>query len=460
MMEAIYKPRRIEDPVMRREAAMPDRQPLFYWGVMNLLLLMTQLFFDPLLPYKGQLPKFFYFSIAGWVATALITRRTTLRIPAPIVFILLLQVWFTITTLYNEVSIAQGSIFVATHYSLVALVLGFVQASCLVYFAPEARTLIVKIIIVMTLLSALMSFFQFLGIGPAIQYGNIMRGGDLESQFRPDSATIRASGMFTHVGQPVAYSLIVLVMISSVLTHRRFKWYELAICMLMFIVPILVQVRNSIILLVPLGLWVAYLLAKRYRERSFFIIAAAVIFVTSLFFFGRDRLGYIFDAFTGQRNTFDYRRDELWPQAIRIYKERPWTGIGIEPAFAGFELLRGQTKYVSSNLMDGGWMTALAYGGIPGLTLLALGAFSGILASIRNARSKLEDNWHKACAYAAVLIVFHAITNMFFGNFWTNAANATYFFVLAGLAMPSKFGLQKRLIDRPNFGLPQLTARR
>ena len=121
------------------------------WGIANVFIILAQMFFVPAANSfgveSGSLNKFFMFSIAGWIVVVLLRRAAPLRVPAPMIFLVLVQIWFTVSTMVAQVQLGSSHEFIVTDYSLIAFFLCFLQGAMLAYFVPWIRKLVAKVLV-------------------------------------------------------------------------------------------------------------------------------------------------------------------------------------------------------------------------------------------------------------------------------------------------------------------------
>jgi O-antigen ligase len=193
-------------------------------------------------------------------------------------------------------------------------------------------------------------------------------------------------------------------------------------------------VRNATVLIALVVLPLVVLFVRRHRYGALPYVVAGVLALLVMVFFGGDRFQYLF---SGDTSTFDYRRDVLWPQAYNILENRPWFGIGVEPAFAGFPTVAG-SRWSDAIILDNGYLVAIAFGGIPALTFMVLGVVAAIVGSVALIARKTDDRWEKGFAVAALVVALAFGYGMFFGNMITNISLGMFYFVIAGMASPTE----------------------
>lgn len=426
------------DPRERMRASLTEkavRRPMVAWGVGNVILALVQMFFAPIGPRigvdVGNLNKFFMFSFGLWVAIALARRIAPLRIPAAMILLVAVQVWFTVATVVSQLQLGRHYEFIAPDYSLVAFFLAFIQGAMLVQMAPELRKTVAKGLIGLCLISAFVAVLQFVDFGPAIALANNLVGIDDITNWAGQGG-VRAVGIFPGVILPVHYNLIVIGIIAAALFYRKLTAPEIALITVLIGVMLMSQVRNATVLIALVLLPLIALFVKRHRYGALPYVVAAVLVLLMMVFYGGDRFQYLF---SGDTSTFNYRQDVLWPQAFNILEHRPWFGIGVEPAFAGFPVVASD-RWSDAIILDNGYLVAIAFGGIPAVTFLILSALAAIVGSIRLVFRRSEDRWERGYAIAAFVVSMAFGYGMLFGNLITNISLGMFYFVVAGMAMP------------------------
>lgn len=425
------------------DVSSPSHRAIYYWGFINCFLLIFQQFGNAILQPLGA-QKLIYGSMVGWIITALWTKRATIRIPAAIAFILVIQVWFGICTMHAQAKLGMHVVFNGMDLLLAVYALIFVQSSCLVWFAPEARRSLGRVIIVICVLSPFFAFLQFAGFGPAQQLAAIIRSAEIAFAIGSGDEVIRAPGLHSNIGNAVVYSCAVAVAIVSVVQYRVIRWYELFAIGMLFLGSLLVQVRNQLALILIAGVWVLIALIKAYRSKGTLIGGLGVGAIMAFLLTRKDAFGYFFQQGTG---TLDFRRDFLWPQAYNVLKYEPIFGIGVEPAFAGWSTQVFPNRWLTHSVIDNGFLLAAIFGGWPGMMLLVVTCAAALFGALRLLAAPHEDGWHLAFKRMLLMIVLFFITGMYWGTLWANPITMAVFFVMAGLAMPSMKSEQLEYAD-------------
>lgn len=429
-----------QSPSQHMRASLQDKAiggPLVAWGIGNVMIAVLQVFLSPLGPQIGvnfgELNKYFMVTFGGWIAVALSRRSTLSKLPLSMVFLILVQVWFTVSTIVAQAQLGRHIEFIAPDYSLVTFILAFVQGAMLVSIAPHLRKVMTKGLIAICLVSAVVAVLQFLDFGPASALGNALVGFEDITNWAGQGG-VRAVGIFPSVILPVHYNLIAIGLISAALFYRKLKPAEISLIIVLIGVMMMSQVRNATVLIALVLLPLIALFVRRHRIGALPYVVAGVVVLIAMVIYGGDRFQYMF---SGDTSTLDYRRNVLWPQAINILENRPWFGIGVEPALAGFPTAVTD-RWSSGTILDNGYLVAAAFGGIPALTFMILAVLSAIIGSVALVMRKTEDRWEKGYAIAAVVIALAFGYGMMFGNMITNISLGMFYFVAAGMAMPSK----------------------
>lgn len=416
-----------------RDRVSPAHRAMYLWGILNCTLVWIQQIFNwALNPIGAQ--KYIYASMVAWLLVALWTSRIVVRIPLAIGVILVMQVWFTVCSMHAASTIARTSVLNGMDILLPVYVLCFLQAQALVWMAPESRRFIGRLVIPVCVISGIVALAQFKGVGPAIQYSNLVRQAEIVFDFSGTGEIVRAPGLHANIGTAISFGTMCMLMMSVVLFFRPFKWWEMGSIGILLLSTLLVQVRNQLLVIGLTVLWVGYLITKKYKFGGITFSTATLGLLGVYLVQNRDAFGYLFQGGTG---TLDYRRLALWPQAYNILDQRPIFGIGIEPGFAGWTTQLLPNKWVTERLMDNGWLLAAAFGGYPGLGLMVLTVLTAFIAATIHALKPSEDVWHLAFKFAVLSSVIFFATGMFWGTLWANPINTSFYFIIAGLAMPS-----------------------
>jgi hypothetical protein len=409
--------------------------PLIAWGIGNILLAVLQMFLSPvgiaIGVNIGELNKYFMLSLGGWIAVVLLRKAAPLKIPVSMFFLILVQVWFTVSTFVAQVQMGRHIEFIAPDYSLVVFLLCFIQGAMLVSIAPQMRVVMARGLVALCLVSAAVAVLQFLNVGPAIVFANIMVGMEDITNWAGQGG-VRAVGIFPGVILPVHYNLMAIGIIAGALFYRKLNAPEITLIVVLIGVMLMSQVRNATVLIALVLLPLIVLFVKRHRYGALPYVVAGVLVLLVMVFFGGDRFQYLF---SGDTSTFDYRRDVLWPQAYNILENRPWFGIGVEPALAGFPTIASD-RWTDAIILDNGYLVAVSFGGIPALTFIVLSIITAITGSVILVFRKTDDRWEKGYAVAAFAISLAFGYGMLFGNMITNISIGMMYFVIAGMAMP------------------------
>lgn len=431
-------------------ATLNSSRSLYIWGMINtfgtFLLFLLSPFAD-----VPSLTKFYYGSIVLWLIIAYWTNPIPLRLPLPAIVLTLLQLWYVFTTMYANVSIIRLQQIVMTHYHVLSVVLVFLQAAALSYIAPQSRRVFIKGLMAIATVSAVISVGQFVGIGPLINIGNKYLGFAELTGFLKETETIRASGILPFGAGSILY-LALAGYIGAAMLWRKLRIVEIGVIGLFLFSATLPQVRNVLPVVAVCILLLFVLVVRRYKSHSAIIIPGAIVFGSAAAYALRNKFAYVLDFFVGSSGTLEYRRDYLWPQAWNVYEQFPWTGIGVEPAFAGFPSF--PDRYVGDGIMDNAYLTALSFGGIPAFTLFlmfVLTAQASMTSAIRRGSTDPERLRYLA---ANVPFCLSLLIWPVFGNVYTNPINVLMLFAIAGMALPTELEYKELRLDalRRRFG--------
>ncbi|MBL8047710.1 MAG: hypothetical protein JNJ45_03410 [Chthonomonas sp.] len=409
---------------------------LLAWGMFNVFTTMLAQLFPILGISFDQLFKYQLASMAAWLVVGYSTRKIPFRVPVAITALIILQLWYCVTTLLGDYSVGRRYIIVITYYHVLLVVMCFLQAAAVVYLYPRARKIFTTSLIVLTTFSALVAIGQMAGVGPLVDLGNRILGfADIGSFAAEAGGTVRGIGAM-QLGHGTTLYLVAAILIGGNLLYRNLKWYEVVLVPILLVAAFLPQVR---VLLLGIGVTMIMLLVmliRRMKANSTPVIILSTGFLAAFFYFGRDKLQYLFSLFSGDSDTFTYRNNYLWSQARNVLSERPMFGIGLEPGFAGLPSFRD--RYVGMGTMDGGFHFAAACGGLPAVVLLIIFASTATLSIVTHAWRGSTVPERRIYLLALVPIGVNLIPHMYMGNYFVNPSTSMLYFVLAGLAMSSE----------------------
>lgn len=416
-------------PARTRSVTASAERSLENWGLLNMVFLMSTMFISKFY-IDTNLHALGYLSCLTWVLIALLKGFAPVRVPLFMWIVVLFQVWLAFTTVYAEIAIVRKTVFNPTNYTIFLYFLAFLQGTMLSYRSARARQVFMKIWLGTLIASGAVAWLQVMGFGPAKALLSL--SAEFTVKGTADTA-VRASGLLQDIGWAAAFGCLGSIMIASFLVVRNLKWYEWAAIALLMTSSLLPQTRNQIPLIVITLIWIGVLVVRRYGARG--VIGSALVTTTvgMVMSFNLERFAYIT---RGGTDTMTFRRENLWSQAWNAYREMPWTGIGQEAAFVSYQSQVFPNKWVSINLMDSGYMLALAWGGIVGLALLILAVTLGMVQAIRLAQLPTPDDWSRAGRYALVLVGLYYLIGMYFGNQWGTPYRA-FPFALIGISLPT-----------------------
>lgn len=446
------------EPLMAQSSARVrtgDTSTLVVWGMLSILYTVLSQFWAVAGIKDDNFYKYQVLNLALWLIAAYSSRRLPLRIPFPILVLLLLQMWYAFTTIAGNYLSGRNYIIVLPYYHVLLMALTYIHASCVVYIYPKARVIFARFFVPLTIISAFIGIGQIAGIGVFQLIGNrVMDFSDIGSFAQESGGTIRAIGMLG-LGHGTNLYLAAVMMVGGWLCYRNLKWWEVLLIPVLLVATIIPQVRVLLPAILITALLLAIMLAKRLKGKSFPILTIAIGALGAFLWYGQGKLAYLFSLFSGESNTFLYRSEYLWSQARNVMESSPMLGIGIEPGFAGFPSLKD--RWVGVGTMDGGFHFAAACGGLPGVTLLVIFAVSATIMSIMAAIKGSTDPWRRVYLLAVVPLAINLIPHMYMGNYIVNPTCSILYFVIAGLALASedeyKEGLKAR--NQELYGSPR-----
>lgn len=408
------------------------------WGLLNIGIVIISMFLASPIGYAvgvnvGNLNKYFMFSLVAWIMVALLRNLAPLRLPAAIILMSLVQIWFTVSSVVSQIQLSRSLDFSAPDYSLMSFLLCFIQGSMLTYFAPHVRVLLKRLVVGLAIVSAFVAILQFLGFGPAIAYANLMIAFQDITDWAGQGG-IRASGIFGGLVLQSSYCLIGIGMIASALYSRKLTGLEIATIILLTGIMFMAQVRSMLVVIAIVMISLVVFFVRKHRMSAMPYVVLGTLALVLLILKGGDRFDYMF---SGDTSTFDWRTDVLWPQAWHIYAERPWFGVGVEPDFIGVRtFVTG--LWSSGYIMDNGYLVALAFGGLPALALLIMTVIAAVFSSIKLLLRRTAQPIDQAFALTAVIVTLLFGYGMYFNNLYTNISSGMLYFILIGAALPSR----------------------
>lgn len=415
------------------------------WGMTNFFTSVIFLFLTPIINVP-DITKYHYFSILLFLASAHSIGKVPLRIPLPMVMLLVLQLWYCFTSMYANVAYARDFAFVLTYYHPMGCVLAFLNAGATVYLDNGKRRIMVNTLGGVVGLSAIAGIGQFLNIGPFVALGQIAVKAQ-ETRFLQETQAIRAPGILAW-GHGTLYTLVLMTTAMTVLLRGQIRPKIVAFGVLCLIAAIIPQVRNMLPAMVLSLSLIGWLVLRRYGANGLWLLLVGILFLGLFVYLFPQKLGYYMDFFSGENRagTFDFRKDSLWPQGTAAYQFAPWTGIGIEPRFAGFPGL--SDSFVGWGIMDNQYYFALACGGIPAL-IMAIGyGLTTALWPFQELKAKITDPLREQLmlAFAACCVSIPLV--MYFGNFFTNNVALLPLFGLFGAGMAGREEYQVAAAER------------
>lgn len=427
------------------EETLGASRSLVLWGMTNFFTSVLFLFLTPIINVP-DITKYHYFSILMFLASAHSIGKVPLRVPFPMVMLLVLQLWYCITSMYANVVFARDFAFVLTYYHPLGCVLAFLNAAATVYLDGGKRRIMINTLGAVVALSAVVGIGQFLNIGPFVALGAIAVKAQ-ETRFLQETQSMRAPGILAW-GHGTLYTLVLMGTSMTVLLRGKLRPGIVAFGILCFFGAIVPQVRSMLPAMLCCLALIGWLVLRRYAISGLWAMLIAVAILGVVVYLFPQKFGYYLDFFSGENRagTFDFRKESLWPQGIAAYQFAPWTGIGIEPRFAGFPGL--SDNYVGWGIMDNQYYFALACGGIPALIMVIVYGVSSAVWPFHELKKKISDPVREQLmlAFAACCISIPIVMSL--GNFFTNNVALLPLFGLFGAGLASREEYQVATAER------------
>jgi hypothetical protein len=410
---------------------------LSWWGMINLWLVFSQILLPPN-NFGWKVLGATFVSMILWIPLAIGSQRVPLRLPAPIAFLLLLQIWTFVCAIYAQFSVGQYLVVTRLTGFYLLYVLGFVQGGCLVWFFPECRKLVIWTFIGMVGLSSVVAYLQFLRFGPAIELSRHYNPMPIDNW--GGRGGVRAFGLYGQLHHATIACLTAATLIAGNLLHRSLKRWELALTMFFLGAALMAQSRTVYLAIGVFVVLIAALYVRREREKAFFPMLFFALLLVAMFVVFYDRFAYLFSTFDFQRDaSLVYRQERGWVQAMRIYEIAPWTGIGPSGLLAvGTGDIGYQSKFFTGANLDNGYLMILAFSGLPGLALWLLFGATALVGVVRLAWSRSASEIQRVLALAVALSFSAVGLTMLMGNVISNVPPNLLVTFLAGIALSSK----------------------
>ena len=253
----------------------------------------------------------------------------------------------------------------------------------------------------------------------AFSFGQLVAGNGPDHMFR--GGTLRVPGLFGTPNPLAAYvefAIPMLLVLALLGLRRSFRnligaplWLGCVTTSLLGIVVLaLTQSRGGTIGFAAAMVVVFLILPKRIRI-STAIVGIMIIVVISLTPAGQSQLhrfGNVFEnapASTGSPNDFDTGRGSLWVAAIRMFEDKPWTGVGAgEYDYHYREYTPHWYDRFPKGQAHNGWLQMAAQAGLAGVV-----AFTGwvvaALVSLVGAARRSIDPLARALAMGALAVM-------------------------------------------------------
>lgn len=410
-------------------------QGLLAWCYFNVFFTLVPTVL-PALPVIADNVRYLMFSATLCVALSWWRMGARVRLSAPIVFVMLLQLWLTICSYISHIQIGRSNDFETSNYFLLMVVLYYFLGSIFGQFWTGQRKLIPNLAMWLFFASAVVGFAQFVKIGPALQlaaiyntFGSIENWGGVTS--------IRSVGLAGWPEWLTWQCLFGWAVIASRMFERPLKTWEFLVSLFFILVAYMPQSRIMYVSVLLVTVGYLFMLYKLDRKRAPVLGTLFGVGVLLMFTFGQEQLGYVLNTDLAKDETLRYRRETGWGQAYYIYDERPWVGIGPDNDLTWEVRRADKDKWAQGEFIDNGYLLLIAWGGLPAVALfipLMMTAVGGNILVFRDKKLPLERRQLAFILGACFVFIWN---NTFLNNGFTNVWLNCFIAYLGGLLQPN-----------------------
>lgn len=433
MSIALSRERRMAPPLPSRTALhIEGLRGLAVWGMLNILLPLLFAMTPGRSSINANSMKFFVGSILLNLLLTYIRVRMPLRIPLPIVFLILLHVWLGICQYDATFTLGRpGEKFGITDYIFFLYFCLFLQAAAINFYFPRARAIYFNALFVACCVHCLVAVAQFLHFGPALSIATLYNDNDLTNW--GGLGGTRVVGLSGWPDQLTDYALMGFSFAASALLFRKIRGREYVVAMAFLLVALMPQVRGLYPAIVVLVLWFMRMVARRNNQDAFGYTVASATSIGGLVFAAYEKLKY---GLNGDTSSFAYRLEVGWPQAFEILKVRPYFGIGPEPNFISLQTLEVD-RFVKGYPLDNGYLVLGAWGGYPAMGIFIFGAITTLVTLVKLAKKPMGV-MRRRVVFSLTIFCAALFWAMLSGPEIFAAYHIGIIFVLGGLAMSNE----------------------
>ena len=386
MSIALSPRRRIVPPLPSRTALhIEGLRGLIVWGLLNILLPLVFAMTPGRSSLNANAMKFFIASIGLNLFLTYIRVRLPLRIPMPIVCVILLHVWLAICQYHATFALGRpGEKFGVVDYLFFLYFALFLQAAAINFYYPKARGIYFNALFMACIAHCSIALLQFLHFGPALSIASLYNDNDLTNW--GGLGGTRVVGLSGWPDQLTDYALVGFSFAASALLFRKIRGREYVVATAFLLVALMPQVRGIYPVIGVLIAWFIYMVAKRNNQDAFGYTVASVTSLGGLMFVAYEKLKY---GLNGDTSSLVFRLETGWPQAFEILKFSPYFGIGPDPNFIAVQSTE-VSRFIKGYPLDNGYLVMGAWGGYPAIGILILGVIVTLVSLVKMTKKRLD----------------------------------------------------------------------